>query len=41
VLGPAANGTAFKVVATICVTAISAMSLLLLGSTVLGFFGIS
>jgi len=40
VLGNAANGTAFKVVATICVAAISAMSLLLLGSTVLGFFGI-
>jgi Mn2+/Fe2+ NRAMP family transporter len=40
VLGNAANGTAFKVVATICVAAISAMSLLLLGTTVLGFFGI-
>ena len=35
-----ANGTVFKVAATICVTAISAMSLLLLGTTVLGFFGI-
>jgi Mn2+/Fe2+ NRAMP family transporter len=40
VLGQAANGTVFKVVATICVAGISAMSLLLLGSTVLGFFGI-
>jgi hypothetical protein len=30
----------FKVVATICVAAISAMSLLLLGTTVLGFLGI-
>ncbi|MFI5082382.1 MAG: divalent metal cation transporter, partial [Streptosporangiales bacterium] len=40
VLGKAANGMVFKVAATICVAAISAMSLLLLGSTVLGFFGI-
>jgi hypothetical protein len=40
VLGQAANGTAFKVVATIIVAAIAAMSLLLLGTTVLGFFGI-
>ena len=40
VLGKAANGTVFKVAATICVTAISAMSLLLLGTTVLGFLGI-
>jgi len=40
VLGSAANGTVFKVAATICVTAISAMSLLLLGSTALGFFGV-
>ena len=40
VLGNAANGTVFKVVATICVAAISAMSLLLLSTTVLGFLGI-
>jgi Mn2+/Fe2+ NRAMP family transporter len=41
VLGKAANGPVFKVAAGICVAGISAMSLLLLGSTVLGFFGIS
>ena len=40
VLGKAANGSVFKVVAGVCVAGISAMSLLLLGSTVLGFFGI-
>jgi Mn2+/Fe2+ NRAMP family transporter len=40
VLGNAANKPVFKVVATICVAGISAMSLLLLGTTVLGFFGI-
>jgi Mn2+/Fe2+ NRAMP family transporter len=40
VLGNAANKPVFKVVATMCVAAISAMSLLLLGTTVLGFFGI-
>src|SRR5215468_4142390 len=40
VLGKAANGPVFKVVAGVCVAAISAMSLLLLGTTVLGFFGI-
>jgi Mn2+/Fe2+ NRAMP family transporter len=40
VLGKAANGPVFKVAAGICVAGISAMSLLLLGSTVLGFFGI-
>jgi Mn2+/Fe2+ NRAMP family transporter len=40
VLGNAVNGTVFKVAAGICVAGISAMSLLLLGSTVLGFFGI-
>jgi Mn2+/Fe2+ NRAMP family transporter len=39
-LGKAANGPVFRTAATICVVAISAMSLLLLGSTVLGFFGI-
>jgi len=40
VLGKAANRPVFRIVATICVAGISAMSLLLLGSTVLGFFGI-
>ena len=40
VLGKAANGRAFRIVAGVCVAGISAMSLLLLGSTVLGFFGI-
>jgi Mn2+/Fe2+ NRAMP family transporter len=39
-LGTAANGPAFRIAAGICVVGISAMSLLLLGSTVLGFFGI-
>jgi Mn2+/Fe2+ NRAMP family transporter len=39
-LGNAANGPVFRIVAGVCVTAISAMSLLLLGTTVLGFFGI-
>ena len=40
VLGKAANKPVFRVVAGICVTGISAMSLALLGSTILGFFGI-
>jgi Mn2+/Fe2+ NRAMP family transporter len=40
-LGKAANGPVFRVVTTICVAGVSAMSLLLLGSTILGFFGIS
>ncbi len=40
VLGKAANRPVFKVAAGICVAGISAMSLLLLGTTVLGFFGI-
>ncbi len=39
-LGNAANGPVFRVAAGICVAAISAMSLLLLTTTVLGFFGI-
>jgi Mn2+/Fe2+ NRAMP family transporter len=39
-LGAAANGPAFRVAATLCVVAISAMSVLLLSFTVLGFFGI-
>jgi Mn2+/Fe2+ NRAMP family transporter len=40
-LGTAANGPAFRIAAGICVVGISAMSLLLLGSTVLGFLGIA
>lgn len=40
VLGNAANKPLFRVVATIAVTAISAMSLLLLGATLLGFLGL-
>src|SRR4029077_20687365 len=40
VLGNAANKPVFKVVATVCVAGISTMSLLLLGTTVLGFLGI-
>ena len=40
VLGKAANKPLFRVVARICVIGISAMSLLLLGTTILGFFGI-
>jgi Mn2+/Fe2+ NRAMP family transporter len=40
VLGKAANGRVFRIVAGACVAGISAMSLLLLGTTVLGFFGI-
>jgi Mn2+/Fe2+ NRAMP family transporter len=40
VLGKAANGPVFRIVAGACVAGISAMSLLLLGTTVLGFFSI-
>jgi Mn2+/Fe2+ NRAMP family transporter len=40
VLGDAANGPTFRVAATLCVVAISAMSILLLSFTVLGWFGI-
>jgi Mn2+/Fe2+ NRAMP family transporter len=40
VLGTAANGPAFRTAATVVTVGISAMSLLLLGTTVLGFFGI-
>jgi Mn2+/Fe2+ NRAMP family transporter len=40
VLGKAANGRVFRIVAGACVAGISAMSLLLLGTTALGFFGI-
>ena len=39
-LGKAANGPVFRVAAGVCVVGISAMSLLLLGTTVLGLFGI-
>jgi Mn2+/Fe2+ NRAMP family transporter len=41
VLGAATNKPWFRAVAGICVTGISAMSLLLLGTTILGFFGVS
>jgi Mn2+/Fe2+ NRAMP family transporter len=41
VLGAAANGPAFRVAATVAVGAISVMSLLLLGWTVLGWFGLA
>jgi Mn2+/Fe2+ NRAMP family transporter len=40
VLGSHANGPVMRVAATVIVTAISIMSLLLLGSTVLGWFGV-
>jgi hypothetical protein len=40
VLGKAANKPVFRIVAGICVIGISAMSLALLSSTILGFFGI-
>jgi Mn2+/Fe2+ NRAMP family transporter len=40
VLGRAANGPVFRIAATVCTVGISAMSLTLLGTTVLGFFGI-
>jgi Mn2+/Fe2+ NRAMP family transporter len=40
VLGKAANKPLFRIVATICTVGISVMSLALLGSTILGFFGI-
>jgi Mn2+/Fe2+ NRAMP family transporter len=40
VLGAAANGTPFRIAATMCTLGISAMSLLLLTFTVLGWFGI-
>ena len=39
-LGKAANGPVFRLVAGICVAGVSAMSLLLLITTVLGFFGV-
>jgi Mn2+/Fe2+ NRAMP family transporter len=38
VLGPAANGRAFRTAATIAVTAVAGMSLLLLAQTLLGLF---
>ena len=40
VLGDAANKPLFRAVATVAIVGISAMSLLLLGQTVLGWFGI-
>ena len=40
VLGSAANGPTFRVAATLCVVAISARSIMLLGFTVLGWFGL-
>ncbi|MBO0774728.1 MAG: divalent metal cation transporter [Actinobacteria bacterium] len=40
VLGSSANGPVFRTVATVVVVTVSAMSLLLLGTTVLGFLGI-
>jgi Mn2+/Fe2+ NRAMP family transporter len=39
-LGKAANGTVFRIVAGLVVVAVSAMSLLLLGTTILSFFGV-
>ena len=41
VLGRHANGPVIRVVATVVVAGISVMSLLLLGSTVLGWFGLA
>ena len=41
VLGAAANGRAFRVAATIAVTAVAAMSLLLVGQTLLGLLGLA
>src|SRR5207248_2841197 len=40
-LGKAANGPAFRAVAGLCVAGVSAMSLLLLSVTVLGFLGLA
>ena len=40
VLGDAANGRLFRTAATVVVIGISAMSLLLLGQTLLGFLGV-
>ena len=40
VLGSATNRPAFRIAATIAVVAVSAMSLLLLATTVLGWFGL-
>jgi Mn2+/Fe2+ NRAMP family transporter len=39
VLGPAANGPLFRAGATIAITALASMSLLLVGQTLLGFLG--
>ena len=40
VLGPAANSPLFRAAATIAVTAVAGMSLLLVGQTLLGFLGL-
>jgi Mn2+/Fe2+ NRAMP family transporter len=40
VLGDAANGPVFRVVATVCVVAVAAMAITLVGQTVLGWFGV-
>jgi NRAMP (natural resistance-associated macrophage protein)-like metal ion transporter len=39
-LGAAANGPAFRALATVCVAAVSAMSAVVVGQTVLGWFGV-
>jgi hypothetical protein len=41
VLGDAANGRIFKIVATVCVATISVLSLIVLVQTILSAFGIS
>jgi Mn2+/Fe2+ NRAMP family transporter len=41
VLGTAANGRAFRIAATVTVAAVAAMSLLLVGQTVLGLLGLA
>ena len=40
VLGDAVNGRAFQIFATLAVAAVAAMSLLLVGQTLLGLIGI-
>ena len=40
VLGAAANGLAFRAAATLAVIAVAAMSLLLVGQTLLGLLGL-
>jgi Mn2+/Fe2+ NRAMP family transporter len=41
VLGPAANGPLLRIAATIAVTAVAGMSLLLLGQTLLSWLGLA